>query len=582
MKTTKDKESNNGIEVRENAQGQHRPAAEEAGRTGTCVAGHRCQEIQEMHGKELPVPQWEENASVYGCDDEGGRKDEIALCAGGNGEGGGGLDEEFQSCEKASCGNLVSVKAAGGVLRKPRPGRKPKEAPARISNAADVIGVIHRLIPNFNTKLGELNDPRGKKRITYDLQGEVWTVLLQRLGIAVSSRDWDNVKYNGVLRENINTLSGCSFEHLPHSDTIKYLLEKIEPREFNTVLTNAFIQLRNAKRLETFKVDGQFYVAVDGVEFNTANHEIPHSCHRKLANGEVEYFQVALVASIVTLDNVWFPIMVEFIENPDGEYDKQDCEYKAALRLLPALKKALPLQSFCMLMDALYHKSEVMNCIENFSWDYVITWKDGVAPALSKKAHSKIAQYPQNRLSVHDSVHHEDFECAWANRVTHYTADGKVDYTTNFLEVVGKFEWSQGKTTRFAFVTSKTIKKESALSILHAGRERWGIETSNNVQKHSELNLESPYGMRGNTSLSYCMLVMVASLVRCLMEHTNYFEKILLEESTGKTFGHVAGALKKAYNSTMAFMRAVCDSLRNSRLNLDVLPLGVHVVFNSA
>ena len=66
------------------------------------------------------------------------------------------------------------------------------------------------------------------------------------------------------------------------------------------------------------------------------------------------------------------------------------------------------------------------------------------------------------------------------------------------------------------------------------------------------------------------------------MEKTNYFDKILLKESTGGTSGNVAGALGKAYNSTMAFMRAVCDSLRNSMLNLRVLPAGVHVVFNSA
>ncbi len=467
-------------------------------------------------------------------------------------------------------------------MRRPRPGRKPKEAPAGISNPADAIGVVHRLIPDFNETLGKLADPRGRNRITYDLAGETWAVILQRLGISASARDWDNVKHSSFLRENINMLSGCSFTHLPHSDTVKYLLEKIDPAEFNKVLANAFIRLRNAKRLDAFKVNGQYLVAVDGVEFNRASHEIPHSCHRKLPGGQTEYFQVALVAYLVTLDNIWFPIWVEFIENPEGEYDKQDCEYKAALRLLPDMKKAFPLQQFCLLMDGLYLKAGVMNTITGYGWDYVITWRDGSAPVFSRKAHSKIRQYPKNRLRQSDSAHFEDFECAWANRITHMPAGGKEGYTANVLEAVGKFEFSRGRTTKFAYVTSRKITRENALPMLCAGRARWGIETGNNVQKHSELNLESPYGMRGNTSLSYCMLVMVASLVRCLMEKTNYFDKILLMESTGGTSGNVAGALKKAYNSTMAFMRAVCDSLRNSILKLHVLPAGVHVVFNSA
>ena len=446
-----------------------------------------------------------------------------------------------------------------------------------------------------------LADPRGRNRTTYDIAGEIWAVIVQRLGITSSSRDWDNVKYSDTLREDINALSGCEYLHLPHSDTIKYLLENIAPEEFNKVLANAFIQMRRAKRLKQFKVDGQYLVAVDGVEFNNSRREMPHSCHRRLANGETEYFQVALVASIVTLDNTWFPLMVEFIENPGegdrqgetpgngggqgketGEYDKQDCEYNAFLRMLPKLKKAFLPLSFCLLMDALYLKTDVVNGITGSRWDYVITWKDGCAPIFSKKAHSKISQYPQNRLGHADREHLEKFECAWANRVSHRTSGGKEEYTANVLEAVGKFEWSQGRATGFSFATSKRITKENALSLLAVGRARWGIETSNNVQKHSELNLESPYGMRENTSLSYCMLVMVASLVRCLMEKTSYFEKILLVESTGGTIGSLEGALKRAYNSTMAFVRAVCDSLRNRIVNLNTLPAGVHVVFNSA
>ena len=232
-------------------------------------------------------------------------------------------------------------------------------------------------------------------------------------------------------------------------------------------------------------------------------------------------------------------------------------------------------------MDGLCLKAKIMNLVVASGWDYIITWKDGAAPLFSRKAHAKISQYPRNALSHVDADRLEDFECRWANNVTHRTEGGAL-YTANVLEAVGTFEWSRGGKTRFAYATSWKINRENALELLACGRARWSIETENNVQKHSELNLESPYGMRGNTSLSYCMLVMLASQVRCLMTDTNCFGRILQRENTGRASATDAGqALKRAYNSTMAFMRAVCDALRNRILNTGVLQPGMHIVFNS-
>ena len=164
----------------------------------------------------------------------------------------------------------------------------------------------------------------------------VWAVILQRLGLAASARDWDNVKYSAEVRANINALSGCGFETLPHSDTVKHLMARMDPMELNKALANTFLRLRDAKRLDMFRFPRCFVVAVDGMEFNKAGHPIAHSCHRTLSNGRVEYFQVAVVVSPVAVGTrVRLPLMVEFIETPEEEYDKQDCEHKAALRLIP-------------------------------------------------------------------------------------------------------------------------------------------------------------------------------------------------------------------------------------------------------
>jgi hypothetical protein len=141
----------------------------------------------------------------------------------------------------------------------------------------------------------------------------VWTGVLQRLGLAASARDWDNVRHRAEVRANINELSGCGFEALPHGDTLKYLMARIDPGEFNKVLAHAFRRLREARRLEIFRFRGGFTVALDGVEFNRTGRPIPRSCHRTLANGGTEYFQVALVASLVSGISSAAPVLVLYV-----------------------------------------------------------------------------------------------------------------------------------------------------------------------------------------------------------------------------------------------------------------------------
>jgi len=202
-------------------------------------------------------------------------------------------------------------------------------------------------------------------------------MIVQRLDVTDSCRLWDDVKRSRYLQESINALSGCDFPQLPHSDTLKYLAERLDPENLNEVLCRSFVDMRQAKRLSSFKYGDDILIAIDGVEFNKSLHPIPHCCHRKLNSGKVEYFQAALVAVVVSPSpsGIRFPLMVEFIENNEGasDYDKQDCEYKAFLRLAEKLKKRFPLQKFCLLLDGLYFKSGVINLIEKILWRYIMT-----------------------------------------------------------------------------------------------------------------------------------------------------------------------------------------------------------------
>lgn len=407
-------------------------------------------------------------------------------------------------------------------------------------------------------------------------------MIVQRLDVTDSCRLWDDVKGSENLRGAINTLSECDFPYLPHSDTLKYLAERLDPEHLNEVLCKSFVCMRKAKRLSSFKCGKYFLIAIDGVEFNKSFHPIPHCCHRKLSNGKVEYFQAALVVTLISPSGLRLPLMVEFIKNNEGakEYDKQDCEYKAFLRLAVKLKKRFPLQNFCLLLDGLYFKAEVINLIEKFLWKYIITWKYNAVKRFTQIAKTKIGRAWRNSLEVVEEYEH--YKCGWTNAIQYTPAGAEHGYEVNAVIAEGVFEWSKGEKSIFSYVTNFKLKKENIKEIVNTGRDRWQIETNFNVQKNSGLALESTFGACGNAALVYFMVVQLAALIRTLMTSTNYFEKLAMMESTGSTLGAKGVTFADCYRSAKAFMIHFRDALFNKIINPDKLPAGVHVVFNSA
>ncbi|MDR2087079.1 MAG: hypothetical protein LBP72_07875 [Dysgonamonadaceae bacterium] len=59
-------------------------------------------------------------------------------------------------------------------------------------------------------------------------------------------------------------------------------------------------------------------------------------------------------AKLVTADGHSLSLAGEWIENPEGVFDKQDCERKAFLRLTEKLKKQYSRLPICILADGLY------------------------------------------------------------------------------------------------------------------------------------------------------------------------------------------------------------------------------------
>ena len=102
---------------------------------------------------------------------------------------------------------------------------------------------------------------------------------------------------------------------------------------------------------------GCLCVAVDGT-----------LCERKRGSGltDKEKRRYALEARIITPWGWDIPLLTEAVEAYDSEKEKQDCEYRAFVRLAARLKKLFPKQAFCIVGDALYCSHPIMDiCRKN-------------------------------------------------------------------------------------------------------------------------------------------------------------------------------------------------------------------------
>ena len=96
----------------------------------------------------------------------------------------------------------------------------------------------------------------------------------------------------------------------------------------------------------------------------------------------------------------------EFIENADATGAKgrsaaevkQDCELKALRRLLPRIKRDYPQLHFVLALDGLYACGPVFALAQELRWSFVVTFKEGRAPALWREFQALLPACPENAL----------------------------------------------------------------------------------------------------------------------------------------------------------------------------------------
>lgn len=169
--------------------------------------------------------------------------------------------------------------------------------------------------------------------------------------------------------QHLNQISHSCSEKVAHSDTVAYLIEKINSEELQEVRVKLIQELIRKKCLDRFRLQGRYWPAsVDATGHLSFKKRHCHRClKRKIRGKGTVYLHPVLEMKLVLGNGLSISLATEFIQMQDGK-TKQDCERAAFYRLAPKIKKWFPQLPFCLLGDSLYVCEPVIRLCEKNKW----------------------------------------------------------------------------------------------------------------------------------------------------------------------------------------------------------------------
>jgi hypothetical protein len=391
---------------------------------------------------------------------------------------------------------------------------------------------LQHFFPELPRWLREVRDPRNPFRIVYEAPFLIMTgvmMFLQKLG---SRRRFKYDFDAPAMLVNINRLAKTNAKQIEHPDTLEYFVRRLGAGELPSFLARFIRQLARKRSLDPFRMMGNLLVAVDATGNLTFRTRHCDHCLTQKQGDVTVYYHMALEAKLVAANGLALSLATEFIENPEPEPTKQDCETKAFARLAPQLKKAFPQMAICLLLDALYLQERVIReCREN-RWAFIITFKEGSAPAVWSEFKELQQMCPENHLKRKVNGVRQEFR--WVN---------DLEFGNERVSAIECIETTpESKVTRFAWVTSFRVDASNVVTIANqGGRLRWKIENEGfNEQKNSGYNLEHAYSENEHAAKNYYILLQIAHLIEMLIQKGN-----LLVRRIGRTTKRALGGVRK-------------------------------------
>lgn len=265
---------------------------------------------------------------------------------------------------------------------------------------------------------------------------------------------------------------------------------------------------------------GTYYtVMLDGTDYFHSTHiECPGCLRRSDASGEVHFRHTVVSATLVKSgSHRVLPLDVEEVRNEDGQ-EKQDCEIKAAKRLIPRLRQEHPQMPLVIGGDDLYCHEPFILHLRDQRMKSVLVCKPGSHPEVYKEVAAQAALGSLERGAWHEgpACRREYYRYRLVRGVA-LTGSGRVRGT--FLEV-----WSHNRSGQplyhNAWFTDLDVTDDNVAEIVGIGRSRWKIENEHfNVVKNQGYELTHNYGHGQQTlSMVFYLLNLLAFMAHLILE----------------------------------------------------------------
>jgi hypothetical protein len=422
------------------------------------------------------------------------------------------------------------------------------------------VQTIRHFFPDFNAWLDRLPDTRAQKACIYDRRFLAWWGLQLYLLQLGSRRQLDFELRDGgpQVLANLNRLADTRQTTLPVHDTLDHFVGHVRQAGWEQLRRRCVGRLLRMKALDAARLLGRPVLLLDATGLLCFHRRHCPHCLTQRHGQQTLYFHHVLEAKLLGPGGVVVSLDSEFIDNTDAadtkgksaEQIKQDCELKAAQRLLPRIKKNYPQLRFVLALDNLYACGTLFALVQELGWSFVVTFKEGRTPALWREYQALRPACPENRLrrAWNDRVQ----EFRWVNQLAYEDSEGR-QWQLNALECTEKPV--EGEPHYFAWLTGLPVGQKTVEEIAQkGGRYRWKIENEGfNRQKNSGLNLEHVYSTDPENWKVYYLLLQIAFLLTQLLERGSLLRRWAAE--AGRPFWKLFGSLKNV-------ARRLLDSVR--------------------
>jgi len=406
-----------------------------------------------------------------------------------------------------------------------------RERKNAVNTLEELLIIINQYFPEFYKWLEDLTDTRNQSYVTYDIK-VCLVVRIIALCAGIQSM-------NGISRdlntdetiENINKILKENYVELPHKDTIMLVINELNFKELENIQTQMIKILIRSKMLDKYRYNGMFHVVIDGTGLYSTSIDLGAEAITKVYNEGKEneyklYSYYALEAKLIC-GNMTFSLATEFVENETYEddngnkirkFEKQDCELKAAYRLLEKIHSRFPKLPIIVGADALYIGKPFLKLCDKYKIDYIIRYKEDAASSIKKNF---------------DEFKIIDDNYQYQNEVIYGELENKEFYTVNVISYDEKKideETGEITITNFTFITSLYITKNNKEEIVKLGRKRWKIENKGfKDQKSGVLNISHIYTKNCNGTKNTYLLIQFA---HTLLNLLNYGDVLIKSLST--------------------------------------------------